>query len=480
MHIILYVLDALRADHVGCYGYQRETTPNIDKIAKDGVIFENCFTSTTWTRPVAATILTGVYPAVHQTRTRYDMFSTNLLRIPEVLQQGGYKTAAFATMGNIASEIGFSRGFDKYYDLFREPEILKKRTKLNAAREGLLHTTEDEVALPWAEDIHDFLFPWLEENREENTFSFIWSIETHEPYWTPEGFRPFYGPDIQPGEGESDDIRSADEQDVERLTNMYDNGIFYNDHCLGRLVQHLKDADIYDDTCIILIGDHGEAFYEHQFYAHGKAPYEELIHVPLIIKLPNNKTAGERVSGLSELVDLFPTIAHIGNVSPDHLKDTSLQGYNLLSLLNGNKDSVRDYVFSDTQSLEVHSRYLSVRSDSAKYIQIQTPKRDGNAYLQTAKHVIERGILLDILRRPRHFMKGYFGRDNEMLFDLTQDEKEQNNIAQERPSQIEEFQQILYEWQAQNENLAQQQTAETSEYEESESLRRHLEKLGYL
>ena len=156
MHIIIYVLDALRADHLSCYGYHRNTTPNIDALVERGVLFENCFTATTWTRPVAASILAGVYPEVHKTRTRYDTFSTRLNTIAEVLTKGGYKCAGFSTMGNIASEIGFSRGFEQYFDLFRDPDILAKRKGLDPVDEGLLHTTDQKMALPIAEDINGF------------------------------------------------------------------------------------------------------------------------------------------------------------------------------------------------------------------------------------------------------------------------------------------------------------------------------------
>jgi hypothetical protein len=109
-----------------------------------------------------------------------------------MLKAGGFATAAFNTMGNIAGEIGFSRGFDHYFDLFREPALVAKRHRLNAAKEGLLHTAEAEIALPLAEDINDYLLPWLAERQAQNTFSFVWSIETHEPYGAPEPVSPLW------------------------------------------------------------------------------------------------------------------------------------------------------------------------------------------------------------------------------------------------------------------------------------------------
>lgn len=480
MHIILYVLDALRADHLGCYGYGRNITPHIDQLATEGVVFANCFTSTTWTRPVAASILTGVYPTVHQATTRDNMFSVGLKRLPEMLKAGGFATAAFNTMGNIAGEIGFSRGFDHYFDLFRQPDLVAKRHRLNAAKEGLLHTAEAEIALPLAEDINDYLLPWLAERPAQNTFSFVWSIETHEPYGAPEPFRRYGGPGYQPGAGESDDIRSAGQADRARLMNLYDDGIFYNDHCLGQLVANLQQLGIYDETLFIIVGDHGEAFYEHGFYTHGHPPYDELIHVPLIMKFPHGEFAGQRVAGLAELIDLVPTVTAVTHLPQPAETRRFIQGKNLLPLLNKDTEAVRTYTFSDTQSLAIHNRYLSVRSQEWKYIQIRQPPRNRQTLGQTVQHVLARGLLWDIMRRPYHFWRSYFHRSNEYLFNLQTDPAEQHNTLAEHPEMAQQLRQALAQWLAQNEHLAQQLGDEPLTYHESEALQKHLEKLGYL
>lgn len=480
MHIILYVLDALRADHLGCYGYEREITPNIDTLAQDGVVFENCFTSTTWTRPVAASLLTGAYPAVHKTRFRENMFSVGLKRLPELLQEAGFKTAAFNTMGNIAGEIGFNRGFDRYFDLFREPGLIAKRQRLNAAREGLLHTAETEIALPLAEDINDYLLPWLAERLEENTFSFVWSIETHEPYGAPEPFRRYAGVVRKPGEGESDDIRSAGKADRDRLRNLYDDGILYNDHCLGLLIDQIKQLGIYEDTLFIILGDHGEAFYEHGFYTHGHPPYEELIHVPLVMKFPGSQFAGQRAAGMVELIDVMPTVTAVANNHQPSETNRFIQGKNLLPLLKNECEQVRTYSFSDTQSLSIHNQYLSVRSQEWKYIQIRQPKRNRQALFKTVKHVLARGLLGDILRRPRHFWRSYFRHSNEYLFNLQNDPTEAHNCIAEHPETAQQLRQTLAQWLEQNQRLAQQLDDEPLTHYESKALQKHLEKLGYL
>jgi arylsulfatase A-like enzyme len=480
MHIILYVLDALRADHLGCYGYERETSPHVDALARDGVVFDNCFTVSTWTRPVAASILTGAYPSVHQTRSRYDMFSTSLARLPEVLRASGFKTAAFSAMGNVGSEIGFGRGFDHNHDLFLDPAILSKRRRLDAAKEGLMHAPLEAIALPRAEDINDYLFPWLEAQRGADTFSFVWSIETHVPYTPPDEFRRFSSRSTRANEGERADIRSAGAADRQRLMNLYDDMIYYNDFCLGQIVGRLKALDIYDDALIVVVGDHGDAFFEHGFYTHGHAPYEELIHVPMIMKFPGARHAGRRVEDLVELIDIFPTIATVARVRPGTAGSSHVQGRDLVPAVAGEGDGSREYVFSETQSLEFHNHYLSARSLEWKYIERQRPKRDRRTLVSVVKHVVGRRMLVDIVRHPRHFLRSYFRGSNQHLFHLKTDPGETRNLAAERPDLVQQFRRVLDAWQQRNALLAQEVGGSPYSYEESEAMQRHLEELGYL
>lgn len=478
MHIILYVLDALRADHLGCYGYHRATSPHIDELAADGVVFEKCFTSTTWTRPVAATLLTGVYPTVHRTRTRAEMFSVALPRLPEILSMHDFHTSAYVTMGNIAGDIGFGRGFNIYHDLFRDPAILAKRQKLDKVAAAMMHVSE-EVALPRAEDVNDYLFTYLSEHITSNTFNFIWSIEPHVPYNAPNEFNKFAPAErVKLNEGEQDDIRSATAADAQRLIDRYDDEIYYNDHCIGRIIAHLKQLGIYDDTLFIVIGDHGEAFHEHGVYTHGHAPYEEVIHVPCVMKLPANRYAGTRVGALAALVDILPTILSVADIEMD---TPTAQGYNLLPLAAKKQTQVRDYVFSDTQALEIHNRYLSVRDKRWKLIQTQKPKRDIRTFTSTIQHIRERQLFRKILRSPVHFFRNYFRKDNVQLFDLMSDPEEQVNVALQYPERVVAMQNILHEWIMENERLSTQiGDIPANQYEESDDLRQHLEKLGYL
>jgi arylsulfatase A-like enzyme len=486
MHIILYVLDALRADHLGCYGSQRDISPHIDEIALEGAVFENCFTSSTWTRPSAASILTGTYPAVHMTCTREDMFSTPIARLPEVLKNGGFKTAAFSTMGNLASEIGFERGFDIYHDLFRDPAILAKRQKRKTVRKELLDLLDSrslDIALPYAEDVHSFLFPWLEQNHAENTFSFIWSIETHEPYIAPSEFRRF-SPLLpsRANEGWPEDTRTAGAVDRKRLVNLYDDEIYYNDYCLGQIVTHLKALDIYNDTLLIITSDHGEAFYEHNIYGHGYLPYDELIHVPMIMKFPNGHYAGQRITGLAELVDIFPTVTSTAGLTSDSGVSTWFQGHDLLPLMDDPSSQVRENTFSDTLSpfIDTDERYLSVRNLEWKYILLERSEKASRTFNNTIKRFLKGDAAFSFRSIRRYLRRNYFARPGEYLFDLKTDPDEKKNMAAERPVMISQFRKIVETQNGKNDTLAEQVGRLPKILEESETLRRHLEALGYL
>ncbi len=478
MHILLYVFDALRADHLSCYRYRRDTSPNLDALSEDGVLFENCFSTSTWTRPVAASLLTGTYPKVHGTITRYNDFTAQIPRLPEVLRNIGFITGGFVTMGNLASDFGFAKGFEKYIELFCEPEIINGRRRLDASDEGLFNISHNQVALPLAEDINDAYIPWLSERINESTFGFIWSIETHEPYRAPEAFRRFSKTPLLPGEGESSYIVQANDENKERLIDLYDDEIFYNDFYFGEIINKMKEFEVYDEALIIVLGDHGDAFYEHGVYSHGHIPYDELIHIPLIIKLPGQRFKGRRVDNLVEIIDIFPSIISVIGKDPE-VALPLVQGKSLMPLLLTRPNLNKKYVFSETQTIDVHNRYLSVRGKQWKYIKIVRPVRSRKNIINTLRYILSRNILLRILFNPRHYLRNYLQSTDEMLFDLYLDPDEKNNLFRVNPEILMEYREILSNWERINDQLAMTVKRQTGDLQESEILHKHLEKLGY-
>ncbi len=483
MNIILYVCDALRADHLTCYGYGRQTSPQLDALAKDGVLFENCFASSTWTRPSAASLLTGVYPAVHMTNARRRVLPRHMTRLSEFLGRRGYRTGGFSTMANVSSDVDFDYGFDVFHDLFREPEIVARRQVRDLIVEDEIGGIGGaaSVAIPHADDIHPFLFPWLLEHRHSPAFSFVWSIEPHAPYIPPTEFRPFSGSaGADAREGWPEHLRRAGATDRQRLIDLYDDEIYYNDYCLGQLVAFLKQENLYDDTLLVVLGDHGEAFFEHRVYGHGFLPYDELIHVPLIMKLPYAQHAGARVGALAELIDVFPTLLAIAGLTEN--LPLTLQGHNLLPLIAGEATEVRSHVWSDTFSPDSSNQdhYLSVRTPDWKFIQVEKATGTGQRLMASWRRVWASGFRLGFGRILRHWRKNYGQRANIYLFDLQADPAEQNNVAGAHPEHVARFQQLLAEWQGRNAALATQLGSPTDQRQEDEELRRQLEALGYL
>ena len=155
-NVLIYIVDALRADHLSCYGYHRPTSPNIDALAADpaAVRFTQAFAPSTWTKPVAASILSGCYPPAHGVRTRSDLFLRSVPRLPLLLQEAGYRTAGVSTIGNVSSSLGFALGFDQFVDLYKDPALAQQREVSNTGAWKLYFEEDTTVVLPLAEDVN--------------------------------------------------------------------------------------------------------------------------------------------------------------------------------------------------------------------------------------------------------------------------------------------------------------------------------------
>jgi choline-sulfatase len=289
-HVFIYLIDALRADHLHCYGYDRQTSPNIDEFTKDAVLYENCFSNASWTRSSVASILTGVYPYKHLAKDTLDRLSNDIEILPEILKKAGYTTIYITTNAVVSEEFGFNQGND-YYSCFQG----SPSSVVNSALLSLLNDHRDILETP--------------------VFAYLHTLDPHEPYTPEEPFQKFCSKDTtRDGLGFSKNILKKKEQntlspdDLNYIEALYDGEILQNDSSFGEFIGYLKKAELYDDSLIILIADHGEEFYEHGGFFHGTTIYNEEVHVPLIIKYPENTHAGMRVEGYVTQVDVLPTI----------------------------------------------------------------------------------------------------------------------------------------------------------------------------
>ena len=293
-NVVLITIDTLRADHLGCYGYKQIKTPNIDGLAADGVRFERAFAVVPVTLPSHSSMLTGTYPMLSGMHD----FSGNKLSplqhtLASVLKQAGYQTGAVIGAAVLDSRFGLNQGFDFYYDHF-------EFSRLDEAN-------LDEMERP-GNVVADVALNWLAKNPQKKFFLWMHLYDPHFPYHPPEPYSRDYA--TQPYDGE---IAFADEQ-------------------VGRLLRFLKEKGIYQNTVIVLCGDHGESLGEHGEKTHGFFIYNATMHVPLIIRLPEQlpghlpeKTTARTLADPVSLVDIMPTVLEaIGLQVPSQVQGRSL------------------------------------------------------------------------------------------------------------------------------------------------------------
>jgi arylsulfatase A-like enzyme len=298
--VFIYIIDALRPDHLGCYGYPRGTSPTIDAFAAEATVYENAYTAATWTRPSVATMLTGLYPSVHGAIHQSDGLAEWPVLLPEMLQGAGYRTHCFTTNPNLSAAFGLDQGYDQYIYCPATADWV---------------TTMVSRSLAGAD-------------ASRRVFTYIQTVEPHSPY-TPRADlfarfdRGFRGRcdgihDRHNCMGELQVTRPGlSEADVQHLLDLYDAEVYEADQAFGDFLAVLRKAGRYDDSLIILASDHGEAFAEHDTLFHDWSLNEETLRVPLIVHYPEGRRAGERVKQRASLLDLTPTILGQVGLRPD-------------------------------------------------------------------------------------------------------------------------------------------------------------------
>ena len=294
-NVLLYVIDTLRADHLGCYGYGRPTSPQLDALARDSALFTDAFAQASWTRSATASILTGRYPQAHGATTLRSGLRPGIATLAELLQEHGYRTGAFVTSVNVAPQWGFQRGFETYRYLAEDensPTVHVGSDVLNA------HALE-----------------WLTTDQRRPFFLYLHATDPHSPYRPPPPWaeRLADGVALPPERLDAAllNFRQHDigptPDEVRALTAAYDGEVAFTDENLGHLLAELRRLGLYDRTLILVIADHGEEFADHGGLEHGRTLYEEMLHVPLIVRAPG-APAGTRVAARVQQIDVVPTI----------------------------------------------------------------------------------------------------------------------------------------------------------------------------
>ncbi len=280
--VVVYLVDALRADHLPLYGYPRDTTPELTAFARDAVVFDQAVSASSWTKPSVASLFTSVLPREHGCARFCIPLDPALVTLAERLRARGYGTGAVVVNPLVgASNMHFDQGFDQF------------EVRPNAER---------------AAQVVDAALAFLDARRGLPTFLYVHTMETHKPYRPPPPFDRRFPPPPEPG-------RSADEPsdyvvpaDLDRIVGQYDGAIAYGDREFGRFVRALRDRGLYDRATVVFLSDHGEEFLDHGEWEHGHALFDELVRVPLVVKYPQRREAGRRVARQVQLVDVLPTI----------------------------------------------------------------------------------------------------------------------------------------------------------------------------
>jgi arylsulfatase A-like enzyme/Flp pilus assembly protein TadD len=356
--VFIISVDTMRSDHLPAYGYTGIQTPNFDAFRRDAILYEHAYSHTPLTLPSHTSILTGLLPADHGVRDNLGFqLSPSVKTIAETLRERGYTTGAAVSAYVLRKDAGLTRGFDFYDDA---SQALSGEARLIA-----------NIQRPGAETIQ-IAKDWLSK-QTKTPFLLLHLYEPHTPYKPPEPYKSLY-----------------------KLP--YDGEIAYADQLVGDFLQSLKNSGLYDKSLIILLSDHGEGLNDHGEKEHGLFLYREDIQVPLMVKLPEEKFAGESVAATVQLIDVVPTIMERTTAAAPSPK---LPGVSLTSFLTG--DKAGRSVYSETYYPRFHFGWADQHSlIDAHFHYIQSPKPQ---LFNVEKDFAEKNNVLESERRHLFAMK---------------------------------------------------------------------------
>jgi arylsulfatase A-like enzyme len=437
-NVILISIDTLRADHLGCYGYNKNTSPHIDSLASEGALFMKPFACSPWTLPSHVSIMTSLYGINHQVYYSEEKIAPSILTLADVLRKNHFFSSAFTGGGFVSANYGFAKGFDTYYE----------------GRGGVFHMNSAEL-------IYESFSNWIDQNRGKRFFLFLHTYQPHNPYVCPHPYNSLFLDENAKWKhvnllgylgGKPGIYKKLPDNERKNAIGLYDGEIRYLDeNLIGPLISKLKETGLYEKTMIIFTSDHGEEFFDHGAWDHGHSLYNESIRVPLIIKFPDDKYKGLKITSAVSLVDIMPTILKEMKID---CSDLIMDGKNLFPLLNGKENKDRTFL-SDigTNILDSH-------------IPQKISMNTGNYKLILNKEFSQEDLSFFLAPPPR--------KAQIELFDLLNDPMEKNNISDKNPSLSNDILQkieCLY-------SQAKKRKSEKTDIDEK--LKEQLKALGYI
>jgi len=307
-NLLLVSIDSLRADHVGCYGYARPTSPTLDRLAAEGVRFAQAQSPTSWTLPSHVSLLSGRSQESHHVLTSFDAIQPDEELLAQVFSRAGYETIGFYSGPHLHPAFGFNRGFDAYVSCESE-----ETAKLHGP--PAWESSHGDRTNPL---IKERFADWLARRSESRRpfFAFVHMWDVHFDYIPPEPYASMFDPDYK-GSLDGRDIidkgfpLDAPARDVDHLRALYDGEIRYTDDTLGELLAMLDRAHLLDDTLVVVVADHGEEFLEHGGKTHQRTIFQEVVHVPLIFWARAGLPRGRAIAELVSLEDVAPTVVEL-------------------------------------------------------------------------------------------------------------------------------------------------------------------------
>ncbi|WEG11067.1 sulfatase [Pullulanibacillus sp. KACC 23026] len=403
MKVILISLDTLRADHLGCYGYHLPTSPHLDEIARQGIIFENAFASDIPTEVAHTSLFTGKVGlttgiVAHGSNSQY--LPKNVEWLPNLLRASGYLTGAIDNLYHLKE--WFARGYNYYIN------------------------TKGEKRWIDGQDINNLAKPWIKAHKDEDFFLFLHYWDPHTPYLPPQQYiSPFYSNERNPSDPENMSMREAFHHraypffkyhhydllggitDADYVSALYNAEIRYLDDLIKDLDLHLQGLGIKEETLLILFGDHGESLTEHNIFWDHCGLYDATVHVPVIMRWPEKIPSDIRSTDLIQHADIMPTILEALNLNIPN----GLDGESLWPLIEGKHRNYRKEIFLSECSWQAAR---GIRTKEYKYI--------------------------------KTFDSGPFIRPKQELYNLMSDPNEKINLADSLPDLTTRFEEKLAEW----------------------------------
>ncbi len=388
--VLLISIDTLRADHLGCYGYERETSPTLDGIAAEGVRFRDMVAASSWTLPTHLSMLTSLPPVAHGvTRAERGRLNSNIVTLAEVFRDAGYQTAAFVVSGYMDAGYGHIQGFEHYDDY----------SAVVACKTIYSRCVTSPDLIP---QIQKFFTRWDADGRQRPFFTLVHLMDVHNDYKPPPPFDTMFDDDYR-GSVSGTDPRSlfameepVKARDLEHIVSLYDGEVRFVDSWIKRLFDTMRNLGILDRTVVAITADHGEEFLEHGGWNHNRTLYDEVLRVPLLLRYPARLPAGLVVEETAQHIDLAPTLLALAGVDPSigfgrvepasQYPARDLNGAILRALEKGEEAdaevfaSLADTSPVDTSFADLYGTMVSVRSGRFKLIRSLDGSVDDQLY----------------------------------------------------------------------------------------------------